>query len=59
MFIIKNLNIEAKTLDSLKIYFNPIEHVYIKEFKYWSEASEYQTANLAKQSKRSYLQKSY
>ena len=42
MFILKNLNIEAKRTDSLvrKFISKRSENVYIKDFKYRSEAKQ-------------------
>jgi hypothetical protein len=42
MFILKNLNIEAKRTDSLvrKFISKRNENVYIKDFKYRSEAKQ-------------------
>ncbi len=42
MFILKNLNIEVKRTDSLvrKFISKQSEHVYIKYFKYRSEAKQ-------------------
>jgi hypothetical protein len=42
MFTLKNLNIEVKRTDSLvqKFILKRSEHVYIKDFKYRSEAKQ-------------------